>query len=189
MMLRIIFSLIAILLMSSCKSKITKDKNTQDNKAVENYSDRPFKIEDKKDQESMESYQVVENDQQATAMNKRIEAQIEEVEVQDRVFFGYDQLELSDEAKKVLDKQVSWLRSDEKISVAIEGHCDERGTREYNIALGERRAKSARDYLVANGIDSSRVKIVSYGKERPAFFGSGDEIFAKNRRAVTVINK
>ena len=132
-------------------------------------------------------YQTVD-EQQAETMDQETQAAIEEVEVQDRIFFAYDSSELSPEAKVILDTQVSWLKSDPQITVTVEGHCDERGTREYNIALGEKRADSVKQYLTSAGIDSSRVKTISYGKERPAFFGSSPEIMAKNRRSVTVIN-
>lgn len=81
------------------------------------------------------------------------------------------------------------MNSDPSIKVIIEGHCDERGTREYNIALGERRAMAAKKYLIGKGINASRIKVISYGKERPAFIGSGEDIWAKNRRAVTVVEE
>ena len=139
--------------------------------------------------EQAEPYQVLEGEEQAKEMNAKTEEAIEEVEVQDRVFFKYDSSDLSDDAKKILDTQVAWLKSDTTIKVTIEGHCDERGTREYNIALGERRANSAKTYLTTNGIDQSRITVISYGKERAAFFGNTEGIFAKNRRAVTVIDQ
>lgn len=110
-----------------------------------------------------------------------------EVEVSDRVFFNLNESSLSADAKKVLDNQVAWLKSDSSIKVIIEGHCDERGTREYNLALGERRANSVKQYLTSNGVSAARVKTISYGKERPAFVGSGEEIWSKNRRVVTVV--
>ncbi len=132
-------------------------------------------------------YQTLDENQ-AEALDQQTEAQSQEVEVQDRVFFGYDSSDVNDEAKKILDVQVAWLKSDPSIRITIEGHCDERGTREYNIALGEKRANSVKKYLVASGVEATRIKTVSFGKERPAFFGATEEIFNKNRRAVTVIN-
>ena len=109
--------------------------------------------------------------------------------VGDRVFFGFDKHELSAEAKDQLDRQVAWLNQKERqnLHVIVEGHCDERGTREYNIALGERRANSAKNYLVAKGLSSDRVETISYGKERPAAIGDSEEVYKLNRRAVTVI--
>ncbi|MEQ9332829.1 peptidoglycan-associated lipoprotein Pal [Thalassobaculum sp.] len=110
------------------------------------------------------------------------------VNVGDRVFFAFDSSELSSESRTTLEKQAFWLRKYPQSTVTVEGHCDERGTREYNLALGERRAASARDYLVSLGVDPSRVATISYGKERPAVTGSTEEAWAQNRRAVTVIN-
>lgn len=107
--------------------------------------------------------------------------------VGDRVFFDYDSSSLSSEAQATLDRQSGWLKQYGDVKVVVEGHCDERGTREYNLALGERRANSARKFLVGKGVDSARVSTVSYGKERPANTGSGEEAWAQNRRAVTVL--
>jgi len=111
------------------------------------------------------------------------------VNVGDRVFFGYDKSDLSTEARATLDRQAAWLKKYPSTSVTIEGHCDERGTREYNLALGERRASAVKNYLVADGIGSDRVKTVSYGKERPAVLGSNEAAWAQNRRGVTVVGQ
>jgi peptidoglycan-associated lipoprotein len=108
--------------------------------------------------------------------------------VGDRVFFGYDQYELSPEARAVLDRQAQWLRQYANVTVTIEGHADERGTREYNLALGDRRASSVKKYLMARGIPEIRIATVSFGKERPAITGSGESSWAQNRRGVTMIN-
>ncbi len=108
------------------------------------------------------------------------------VNVGDRVFFGYDKSDLSSEAQATLDRQAAWLKKYSSSKVTLEGHADERGTREYNIALGERRATAAKNYLVAAGISASRVETISYGKERPAVVGSNEAAWAQNRRAVTV---
>lgn len=105
----------------------------------------------------------------------------------DRVFFAFDQYDLSNEAQATLRAQADWLRQFPAVNVTIEGHCDERGTREYNLALGERRATAAKNYLVALGIDASRIETVSYGKERPAVLGNGEDAWAQNRRAVMVV--
>ncbi len=105
----------------------------------------------------------------------------------DRVFFGFDKSNVSaDEAKK-LDKQIEWLNQNSAARVSVEGHCDARGTSEYNIALGNRRAESAKAYLVNKGISADRISTVSYGKERPAVVGSDEAAYAKNRRGVTVV--
>ena len=109
------------------------------------------------------------------------------VNVGDRVFFNLDKSDLSSEAQATLDRQATWLKKYPNTKVTIEGHCDERGTREYNVALGERRATAAKNYLVAAGIAAARISTVSYGKERPAVVGSNDSAWAQNRRAVTVV--
>lgn len=110
-----------------------------------------------------------------------------ESNVGDRVFFGFDSSVVTSEGQRVLERQAAWLKQYPSIDVTIEGHADERGTREYNLALGERRANAAKKYLVSLGVDSSRISTVSYGKERPAVLGSTEEAWAQNRRAVTVV--
>jgi len=110
------------------------------------------------------------------------------VNVGDRVFFGYDRVDLTPEGKATLNLQSEWLKRYPNVTVTIEGHADERGTREYNLALGDRRANAIRSYLITTGIDSGRIQTISYGKERPAVFGSDDQSWAQNRRAVTKVN-
>lgn len=109
------------------------------------------------------------------------------VNVGDRVFFGYDRYDLTPEAQRVLEMQAEWLKRYPHVRITIEGHADERGTREYNLALGERRANAAKSYLVALGIDPMRLTTLSFGKERPAVLGSNPAAWAQNRRAVTVV--
>ena len=104
------------------------------------------------------------------------------------VFFDFDSAALSYDAQVTLSRQAAFLQLNPEAVVVIEGHCDERGTREYNLALGDRRASAARDFLLAKGIDAARIRTVSYGKERPAMLGSNEEAWAKNRRAATVLN-
>ena len=111
-----------------------------------------------------------------------------EVNVGDRVFFDFDKSNLSANARTSIERWAAWLKTYPANKVVIQGNTDERGTREYNLALGERRADSARDYLVSLGVDSNRVKIVSFGKERPAVPGSNESAWAQNRRAVIVIS-
>ncbi len=110
-----------------------------------------------------------------------------EVNVGDRVFFGYDSFTLTPEAISQLELQSQWMRQYPSVNVTVEGHADERGTREYNLALGDRRANAAKNYLVSLGVSPMRVETISYGKERAAMFGSNAESWAKNRRAVTVV--
>lgn len=105
----------------------------------------------------------------------------------DTVLFGYDSYELDAEAKAVLARHAQWLKANPAVRVTLEGHCDERGTREYNLALGDRRANSAKNFLAAQGIDVARLSTISYGKERPAVDGSDEAAWAQNRRAVTVV--
>ena len=110
------------------------------------------------------------------------------IAVGDRVLFDYDSAKLDSSAKILLDAQSRFLRANTDLNFIIEGHCDERGTREYNLALGEQRATAVRDYLVIQGIDPDRIKVISYGKEKPAVVGSNSMAWSKNRRAVTIID-
>ena len=106
----------------------------------------------------------------------------------DRVFFDFDKFNLKPEARRTLERWAAWLQTYEPARLTIEGHADERGTREYNLALGERRANSAKEYLVSLGIDPDRIRIISFGKERPAVLGSSEEAYSQNRRSVAVVN-
>ena len=105
----------------------------------------------------------------------------------DTVLFGTDTYDIDSEARSILDRQAAWLKKYPAVRVTVEGHCDERGTREYNLALGDRRANSAKNYLASAGISASRISTISYGKERPAAAGSDESAWAQNRRAVTVV--
>jgi len=109
------------------------------------------------------------------------------VNVGDRVFFGYNSSELDSDAQELLQDQVAWIKQ-HNVSVTIEGHCDERGTREYNLALGEKRAQAVKNYLISMGVDSVQISTISYGKERPAVVGSNDGAWSQNRRSVTTVN-
>ena len=106
--------------------------------------------------------------------------------VPDRVFFATNESVLTTASRDTLRKQAAWLRKNSDITIVLEGHCDERGTREYNLALGERRANAAKDYLMTYGIASNRISVISYGKERPVDSGSNPLSWSKNRRSVTV---
>ena len=103
------------------------------------------------------------------------------------VNFGVDLYDIDATARGILDAQAAWLQRYPNVRITLEGHCDERGTREYNLALGDRRANAAKNYLAAKGIDSVRMSVISYGKERPLALGSDEESWAQNRRAVTVV--
>lgn len=125
---------------------------------------------------SMDQYGPVPGSQQDLVVN-----------VGDRVFFGYDRYDVTPEGQQILQGQAEWLKRYPNVNLTIEGHADERGTREYNLALGERRANSVKNYLVGLGISPTRLNVVSYGKERPAVLGSNAEAWAQNRRGVSVV--
>ena len=108
------------------------------------------------------------------------------INVPDRVFFAYDSYSLNNAAQDTLKKQAKWLKANPSVTISVQGHADERGTREYNLALGDRRASSAKDFLMSQGISSDRVTTISFGKERPVKSGSNDTAWAQNRRSVTV---
>jgi len=110
------------------------------------------------------------------------------VNIGDRVFFAFDSFELDADAQELLQDQAVWLKTYNKTSITIEGHCDERGTREYNLALGEKRAQAVKAYLNGLGISISSLSTISYGKERPAVVGSNDAAWGQNRRSVTTVN-
>ena len=105
----------------------------------------------------------------------------------DTVHFAFDQYDIDPQARAILDSQAQWLNSHPNTRITIEGHCDERGTREYNLALGDRRANAAKNYLASRGISPARITTISYGKERPIPLGSDDASWAQNRRAVTIV--
>jgi peptidoglycan-associated lipoprotein len=111
------------------------------------------------------------------------------VNVGDRVFFETDSSELTDQARATLDKQSQWLNNYNRYAFTIEGHADERGTREYNIALGARRAETVRQYLVSRGVSAQRMRTISYGKERPVALCNDISCWSQNRRAVTVLDQ
>jgi peptidoglycan-associated lipoprotein len=108
--------------------------------------------------------------------------------VGDRVFFDFDKFDLKPAAQATLARQATWLKQYANRTITIEGHCDERGTREYNLALGERRANSVRNYLVSQGVAANRIKTISYGKERPVALGHNEAAWSQNRRGVSVVN-
>ncbi|MFV0626748.1 MAG: peptidoglycan-associated lipoprotein Pal [Alphaproteobacteria bacterium] len=106
---------------------------------------------------------------------------------EDRVFFAFDSSAISADAAEAIKTQSKWLSEHSNVNVVVEGHTDDRGTREYNLALGERRANAVKQYLVSQGIAADRISTISYGKERPAVVGDNDAAWAQNRRAVTVV--
>ena len=109
------------------------------------------------------------------------------VNVGDRVFFGFDRYNLTTEARYTLQQQAAWMIANSGVKITVEGHCDERGTREYNLALGDRRANAVSDYLMTLGVPATRITTISYGKERPEDAASTETAWAKNRRGVTTV--
>jgi peptidoglycan-associated lipoprotein len=103
------------------------------------------------------------------------------------IHFGLDQYDIDPQARAILDSQADWLQRNPNVRITIEGHCDERGTREYNLALGDRRANATKNYLAAKGVAPSRMTTISYGSERPIALGSDEAAYAQNRRAVTIV--
>ena len=110
------------------------------------------------------------------------------INVGDRVFFGFDKSVITAASEKTLKRQAAWMRKHSSVSITVEGHADERGTREYNLALGERRAVSVKNFLVALGISANRIATISYGKERPDALGHSEAAWSQNRRGVTTVN-
>ncbi len=137
--------------------------------------------------------EVTENTAQAIEIEE-VELTVEQklaselIEVGDRVFFGYDESTISAESAETLNKQYQFLSRNPNVSITINGHCDERGTREYNLALGERRASAVKNYLISLGIEANRITVISYGKEKPTVEGHNDWAWAQNRTAITYIN-
>ncbi|GAA4765183.1 peptidoglycan-associated lipoprotein Pal [Stakelama sediminis] len=114
-------------------------------------------------------------------------ADFEQSVVSDTIHFDTDAYNVDPQSQQILDSQATWLKKYPNVHITVEGHCDERGTREYNLALGDRRANAAANYLIAQGVDSSRITTISYGKERPIALGDTPQDWAQNRRAVTVV--
>ena len=123
------------------------------------------------------------SDSQAGPLNEQFKRSV----VSDTIHFALDQYDIDPEARAILDSQAQWLVAHPEARITIEGHCDERGTREYNLGLGDRRANSAKNYLAARGVNAARITTISYGKERPIALGSDEASWAQNRRAVTIV--
>ena len=107
--------------------------------------------------------------------------------VGDRVFFNFDKSDLSSDAQATLDRQAAWLQKYPNVQILVAGNCDDRGTEEYNLALGQRRANAARDYLAARGVSAARIQTISYGKDRPTALGDDEQAWAQNRNAITSV--
>jgi peptidoglycan-associated lipoprotein len=137
------------------------------------------------------SFNTIDSQVEADKLNKQNKSVVvknEKIVVPDRIFFDFNKADIKSEYKKSLDVVSEWLRANKDIKITIEGHCDERGTREYNLALGQRRAEAVKKYLTMKNVNFSRIKTISYGKEKPEFLGSGEKIWAKNRRVIIIQN-
>ena len=173
MIIKLLASALLVFFLAACS---TTPKDTSDSSGSGSTSSSSD-VSSSSETESAESASIEPGSQEDLIVN-----------VGDRVFFNYDSAELDTDAQELLQDQVAWLKQYSNVSVIIEGHCDERGTREYNLALGEKRAQSVKNYLINLGISSDRVSTISYGKERPAVVGSNDGAWAQNRRSVTIVN-
>lgn len=136
-----------------------------------------------------QKYDTVDTEAEANKINSKQSVKEEIINVPYKVYFDLNSAVLKPSEKATLNTVSDWLQSEAKIKIVVEGHCDERGTREYNLALGQKRADSVKKYLISKGIDKNRISTISYGKEQPEFLGSGEAIWAKNRRGVIVISK
>lgn len=139
-----------------------------------------------KDDDSMASERL---EQQRKEEEKKKKAQARAKFENENIYFEFDSSDLTTSAQSILEEKAQWLKENPYSQITIEGHCDDRGTTEYNLALGDRRAQSAKKYLVALGIEDTRIDTLSYGEEKPALNGSGDAVWSKNRRDAFVINK
>lgn len=182
---KIVFVSVAALLLAACSKDSTPTETVDQPEAVTTSSEenngRPSAVETARIE--AENLARMERDKFGASANQ---AALDAFSG-DRVFFEYDSSELTDEARDTLAKQAEWLGYHSRARVNIEGHCDERGTREYNLALGERRANAVRSYLMALGVSASRMSPISYGKERLAVAGSSDGARSQNRRGVMTV--
>ena len=171
MSFRLITVFAAVLLLAACQTAPEEGKSMEGKGAVAAPSGQ-----ESMGKEAMTETAVVPGTQADLVAN-----------VGDRIFFDFDKSDIRPDQRSRIDSWADWLKKYPQVTVLIEGNCDERGTREYNLALGERRANSAKAYLVAKGISASRIQTISYGKERPAVLGSNEAAWAQNRRDVMVV--
>ncbi len=183
---KIVFVSVAALLLAACSKEPTPTET------VEQPAEVAAEVEENNGQPDAVEMARLDAERLATLERDRFGATASQSALDafagDRVFFAYDSSELTDEARDTLAKQAEWLAYHSRARVNIEGHCDERGTREYNLALGERRANAVKSYLMALGVSASRMNSISYGKERPAVVGNGDSAWSQNRRGVMTVN-
>jgi len=183
---KIVFVSVAALLLAACS------KEQAPTETVEQPAEVATEVEENNGQPSAVEMERLDEERLATIERDKYGATANQSALDayagDRVFFEYDSSELTDEARNTLAKQAEWLAYHGRANVTIEGHCDERGTREYNLALGERRANAVKSYLMALGVSAGRLNSISYGKERLAVAGSSDGARSQNRRGVMTVN-
>jgi peptidoglycan-associated lipoprotein len=184
------FGCAILFLTTSCAKKQVRMEESIQPATAETEVETATRAEPEATTQTTQRYEREEPDLDAYAREREFEqeererlfeASMREFE-SEKVYFDYDKSELRDEARTTLRKKATWLEENPEYSVRIEGHCDERGTNEYNLALGERRANAAKDFLVALGISTDRLMIISYGEEKPEAYGSSEEAWAENRR-------
>ncbi len=173
MLSRFLMMFAVVVLVSAC-STTDEDATLDSQTTLDGGIDAGGPLSDIYDAQTLDTSGAVPGSQQDLVVN-----------VGDRVFFGTDRYDVSSEARMVLERQANWLAQYPSLSIFVEGHADERGTREYNLALGERRANSVKNYLVALGVDPSRIETVTFGKERPAVPGFDESAWSQNRRGVS----
>jgi peptidoglycan-associated lipoprotein len=173
-----------LLLSASCaKKQIASDTGTA---AMEGTGEGSALDEERARQKALEEQRIQEERLRAEAKARRERAE-KEAFVNELIHFEYDKARLLPEAKAILKNKAKWMLANPRANVVIEGHCDDRGTNEYNMALGDRRARSAKNYLVDLGVPTRRVTTISYGEEKPLSFGQNERAWAKNRRAQFVV--
>ncbi|MDY0359873.1 MAG: peptidoglycan-associated lipoprotein Pal [Desulforegulaceae bacterium] len=187
----IIALICALGLSFGCSSKkadvnegITQEQSSEEDRLNAEQAEKDKKAEEERLQaEELERQKKLEQQKKEEQSKQEALRKFSDV----NIYFGFDSSEISEEARAILEEKAQWLMENKNVKITVEGHCDERGTTQYNLALGERRAESVKTYLVALGVDSSRILTISYGEERPAVNGSGDDAWSKNRRAEFVI--
>ena len=183
--LKFIVLYIFVLFLSSCTDKQNKLKVT----GAQVSSESEEGIIEEKISSDDDSEVTISDDLKDARKNKPDYLTEELLEVGDRVFFDYDKSKFKNEGVETLKRQASFLLKNPEITITIEGHCDQRGTREYNLALGERRAYSVKSFLISLGVNEGRISIISYGKEKPQVSGDNEQSWARSRTAITIINK
>ena len=162
------------------------NKNIKQELNEEEFFDEEVDIITQNEEYIEDSFETIDDPQEALAVNEEIKKEEELIEVQDKIFFDFNSSSLSEEAKKIANLQHQWLEENPDIKITIEGHCDERGTREYNMSLGAKRAEALNNYFVAKGINKNRISVISFGEEKPYLSGAGEEIWQQNRRVVII---